>query len=166
MARIRAVFQLGDAFLTEISAARTITFSTFLGGSSADWATSVALDGQGGVIITGGTSSTNFPATKGAYQTKYGGIDLPVPSGMRSSRGGATRSWANSIDCRVQQRGQLHQRMRWPPGKLFLIAGTLIGPATLARAQLTPAGAVSSMVANTQFLFDGVPAPIVYVSSG
>ena len=158
------VFQLGDAFLTEISPSRTITFSTFLGGASADWASSVALDGQGGVIITGGTSSTNFPATKGAYQTKYGGIDLPVPSGDAivarwSNAAIPTPSIAGFSSAASYASGSA------APGEALFIAGTLIGPATLATAQLTPGGAVSSMVANTQFLFNGVPAPIVYVSS-
>jgi uncharacterized protein (TIGR03437 family) len=159
------VFQLGDAFLTEISAARTITFSTFLGGASADWATSVALDGQGGVIITGGTSSNNFPATQGAYQTRYGGIDLPVPSGDAliarwSSAVAPTPSIAGFSSAASYASGSA------APGEALFIAGTLIGPATLATAQLTPAGTVSTLVANTQFLFNGVPAPIVYVSSG
>ena len=161
----QGVFQLGDAFLTEISASRTITFSTFLGGASADWASSVALDGQGGVIIAGGTSSNNFPATKGAYQTNYGGVDLPVPSGdvIIARWGGAalpTPSIAGFSSAASYTSGSV------APGEALFIAGTLIGPPTLATAQLTPAGTVSTLVANTQFLFNGVPAPIVYVSSG
>jgi uncharacterized protein (TIGR03437 family) len=160
------VFQLGDAFLTEIGASRTITFSTFLGGASADWASSVALDGQGGVIITGGTSSSNFPATQGAYQAKYGGIDLAVPSGdaiiarWSGAAAGPTPSIAGFSSAASYTSGSV------APGEAVFIAGTLIGPATLATAQLTPAGTVSTLVGNTQFLFNGVPAPIVYVSSG
>jgi uncharacterized protein (TIGR03437 family) len=160
-----AVFQLGDAFLTEISAARAITFSTFLGGGSADWASSVVLDGQGGVIVTGGTTSSNFPATQGAYQTKYGGIDLPVPGGDAiiarwSTAVIPTPSIAGFSSAASYTSGSA------APGEALFIAGTLIGPATLATAQLTPAGTVSTLVANSQFLFNGVPAPIVYVSSG
>src|SRR5579862_2239487 len=40
------LLQLGDAFLTEIGTSRNVVFSTFLGGSSADWATGIAIDGQ------------------------------------------------------------------------------------------------------------------------
>ena len=160
----QASFQLGDAFLTEISPLRTIAFSTFLGGSSADWGIGIALDGQGGVIIAGGTSSTNFPATQGAYQTKYGGIDLPVPSGdaMIARFGGSTGS-TPSIAGFSSAASYVSGGVA--PGEAVLIAGNLIGPATLASAQLTSAGKVSTLVAGTQFLFDGVAAPIVYVSA-
>jgi hypothetical protein len=46
----------------------TIAFSTYLGGSGNDLATSVALDGSGNVYIAGSTFSTNFP-TSGGYQS-------------------------------------------------------------------------------------------------
>jgi uncharacterized protein (TIGR03437 family) len=164
----QAAFQLGDAFLTEISASHTIAFSTFLGGSSADWGGGLALDGQGGVIVAGGTASSNFPATQGALQTKYGGIDptlpLPVGDAFIARWGGAvavpTPAIAGFSSAASYASGSV------APGEALLIAGTLIGPTTLATAQLTPTGAVSTMVANTQFLFNGIAAPIVYVSSG
>ncbi|MCC3154435.1 gliding motility-associated C-terminal domain-containing protein [Hymenobacter sp. BT770] len=45
------------------------------GGSGADAAYSVQLDGQGRVYVCGGTTSTNFPATAGAYRSSpLGGI--------------------------------------------------------------------------------------------
>jgi len=51
------------------------------------------------------------------------------------------------------------------PGENIVLGGTGIGPAALAGLQLTSAGAVSTVVAGTQVLFDNVPAPIVYASS-
>jgi uncharacterized protein (TIGR03437 family) len=51
------------------------------------------------------------------------------------------------------------------PGEAILIAGALIGPSTIQGAALDSTGKVSSLVAGTRFLFDGVAAPIVYVSS-
>jgi uncharacterized protein (TIGR03437 family) len=51
------------------------------------------------------------------------------------------------------------------PGENIVIGGTGIGPATLVGLQLTSTGAVATTVANTQVLFDAIPAPIVYVSS-
>ncbi|OWY22080.1 PKD domain-containing protein [Sphingobacteriales bacterium UPWRP_1] len=53
----------------------TLLFSSFLGGSLADAAYSVKIDGAGIAYIGGGTASTNFPTTSGAlYQTYRGGI--------------------------------------------------------------------------------------------
>jgi uncharacterized protein (TIGR03437 family) len=51
------------------------------------------------------------------------------------------------------------------PGEALFIAGTSIGPPALAGATLDSKGNVSSLVAGTQFLFNGVAAPIVYVSA-
>jgi uncharacterized protein (TIGR03437 family) len=159
--------QVGDAFLTEIGTSHTIEFSTFLGGSSADWATGLAIDGLGGVIIAGGTTSNNFPFTPGAYQTTYGGTDLstlPVGDALIARFTGAAVSVpVPSIGGIVNAASYVGGSVA--PGEAVYIGGSLIGPAALAGAELNAAGKVSSLVAGTQFLFDGVAAPIVYVSS-
>jgi uncharacterized protein (TIGR03437 family) len=51
------------------------------------------------------------------------------------------------------------------PGEIAVIFGSNLGPAQLAGAALDTAGLVSKQIANTQVTFDGVPAPIVYVSA-
>ena len=155
--------QLGDAFLTEISTSGTITFSTYLGGSSADWGGGVAVDGTGGVIVAGGTASVDFPVTTGAYQTKYGGIDLQTPVGdaMIVRYGGAI----SSVSIAGVANAASYVGGAIAPGEALFIAGTSIGPATLAGAALDSNGSVSTLVAGTQFLFNGVAAPIVYVSA-
>ena len=45
-----------------------VLFSTYLGGNGSDQPTSTAVDSQGGVYVTGTTTSTNFP-TKGPIQS-------------------------------------------------------------------------------------------------
>jgi uncharacterized protein (TIGR03437 family) len=50
------------------------------------------------------------------------------------------------------------------PGLLVAIFGTGLGPAAPAGMQLNEAGRVSTNLAETQVLFDGIPAPIVFTS--
>ena len=52
------------------------------------------------------------------------------------------------------------------PGENIVIFGTSIGPSTLTYGSLTADGsALSTSAGNTQVLFDGVPAPVVYASN-
>lgn len=55
----------------------TLVWSSYLGGSDLDAAYAMQLDEeQNYLFVTGGTKSSNFPTTSGAYQTGYnGGID-------------------------------------------------------------------------------------------
>ncbi len=50
----------------------TLLAATYLGGSGYDWITSMAVESEtGNIFVTGVTSSSNFPATEGAYDTTY-----------------------------------------------------------------------------------------------
>jgi uncharacterized protein (TIGR03437 family) len=51
------------------------------------------------------------------------------------------------------------------PGEMVVIYGSNLGPASLAGLQLSN-GAVATSAGNTQVLFDGAPAPIIYASAG
>ncbi|MFC1475610.1 SBBP repeat-containing protein [Candidatus Zixiibacteriota bacterium] len=63
-----------DACVTRLSAdLSTLLASTFIGGSDWDWGTAVALDGQGHVIVVGGTPSVDFPTTPGADDPVHNG---------------------------------------------------------------------------------------------
>jgi Beta-propeller repeat/Cep192 domain 4/HYDIN/CFA65/VesB-like, Ig-like domain len=61
----------GDAFVAKINpTGTTLTYSTYLGGSAHfERGVAIALDHSGFVYVVGATSSTDFPITKGAFQT-------------------------------------------------------------------------------------------------
>lgn len=52
------------------------------------------------------------------------------------------------------------------PGELIAIFGTLVGPSEPVGLTLDSSGMVSTNVGQTQVLFDGIPAPMVYASAG
>lgn len=73
----------GDAFVTKLdpsaSGAASVVWSTYLGGSGLDAASSIAVDSAGNVYITGSTNSTNFPV-RNAYEATLkatGGVLQP-----------------------------------------------------------------------------------------
>jgi hypothetical protein len=52
-----------DAFLAKVSNTGVLDFSSYLGGSGADYATGIALGPNGSITLVGQTSSVNFPVT-------------------------------------------------------------------------------------------------------
>lgn len=68
-----------DVFLTKVSTnGQTLSYSTYLGGSSSEYAYGVAVDNNGSAYVTGYTASSNFPTTAGAYHTVYTATDVFV----------------------------------------------------------------------------------------
>jgi hypothetical protein len=62
-----------DAFVSTLDAGgKTLLFSSFAGGSAADGASAVSLDGSGSIYVGGFTNSTNFPTLRPA-QARGGG---------------------------------------------------------------------------------------------
>lgn len=61
-----------DVFVAKFNATGSLLFSTLLGGSNSDLATSIALDKSDNIYITGFTASANFP-TKNAYNSTFSG---------------------------------------------------------------------------------------------
>ena len=63
----------GDAFLTKVSAAGAIVFSTYVGGVGDESAHAVAGDSAGGAYLVGIATSPGFPTTPGAFQLSFAG---------------------------------------------------------------------------------------------
>jgi hypothetical protein len=72
---------LDDVYVTKLGpAGATLSYSTFLGGSSVDRGLGIAVDGNGAAYATGLTEdTTDFPTTAGAFdQSPNGGADVFV----------------------------------------------------------------------------------------
>lgn len=52
---------------------RQLDYVTFLGGSGEDRGLTIAVDAEGQAVVSGRTASTDFPTTKGAFNSTYGG---------------------------------------------------------------------------------------------
>jgi hypothetical protein len=68
-----------DVFVTKVNAAGSaIVYSTYLGGDSADFGRSIAVDSAGNAYVTGHTDSTNFPTMNPIRPASGGGTDAFV----------------------------------------------------------------------------------------
>ena len=62
-----------DCFVTKLSpSGSALIYSTYLGGSGADEAMSIAVDDSGAAYVTGYTSATDYPPTQSDFPTKNG----------------------------------------------------------------------------------------------
>jgi hypothetical protein len=68
-----------DGFVTKLNPTGTaLVYSTFLGGSGFDGGHAIELDAAGNAVVAGGTSSTDFPITGGAFDDSVSGGDAFV----------------------------------------------------------------------------------------
>ncbi|MBL0174570.1 MAG: SBBP repeat-containing protein [Ignavibacteria bacterium] len=102
-----------DVFLLKLDVNGSRLWATYAGGGLSDECGGVVVDREGGVVIAGGTYSTNFPVSKSASQTTNKG-DFDVfaakftPAGTRvwsSYFGGFGLDYANSVS--VNAEGQI-----------------------------------------------------------
>jgi len=66
-----------DGFVTKLNTTGTgLVYSTYIGGSSDDGATSIKVDSSGTAYVKGNTFSSNFPTTPGAFSNTFtAGLD-------------------------------------------------------------------------------------------
>ncbi len=151
------------AFLTKLNATGSaLVYSTYFGGGNGEAATAVVLDSFGNAYLTGVATSINFPRTLANYEppdrTAFGTAFLAkFDFGARNSM--ALGSVVSAASYQTGINGVV------APGQIVVLFGNEIGPAQLTTLRLSADGRVDTLLAGVRVLFDGVPAPLLYVSA-
>jgi uncharacterized protein (TIGR03437 family) len=145
-----------DGMLTELSPdGKQILFSSFVPGN-------FALGPQDSVYITG--SVIPYPRKIDTFQAVLG---VAGPTSILVERLDATATRAAVIESITSLNPSTLDRdplFFWiGPGEMIRLHGKGLGPANAAGAELDASGKVSTSVAGTRVLFDGVPAPLISV---
>lgn len=164
-----------DAFVATLNAGGTaLKFSTFLGGFGADEANGVAVDAQGAIVVRGcagdicltpiialNTVSTAdsraFPITPGAFAqdtAHRGSYVLKLSPATTNAPVMFVNGIANAASLETKPLA---------PGELVAILGTRLSTGT-QQFSLDSTGRVPTSLAGVRVLFDGVAAPLLYVS--
>ena len=64
---------LADVFVAKYSPKGELVFATLLGGSKREHHSGITVDDAGYIYVAGGTESSDFPTTEGAYDTSFNG---------------------------------------------------------------------------------------------
>jgi len=83
-----------DVFVSKLTSAGALSYSTYLGGSANDHAGGIAVDTAGAAYIAGGTSSTNFPVAGAIQATNHGAQDAFI---AKLSASGAALSYSTYL---------------------------------------------------------------------
>ena len=219
----------GDAFAVKLDATGRVAYSTYLGGKGRDSAAAIALDSAGRAYLAGVSESTDFPTTAGAIpncraggpfvavldpngaglvsSTGVAGIGFDTAAAMAlgpsdavylagtaqslaffSTPGAVQKKFAGGdadafvarldlaaapapfVACVLNAASFLAGNESFfatgavSPGEIVSVFGVGLGPSQPGGLRLTDQGAVSSSLAGTRVLFDGIPAPLLYVS--
>jgi uncharacterized protein (TIGR03437 family) len=147
--------------------ARLLVSTSLPGTAGLDEPHALALDSKGIVYLAGDVTSRVFFATPAAAQQAYGGggadafaarLDLSAPSRL-------------SVACVVNAASfEAGNFANYPlgtvaPGEIVSLFGIGVGPDQPVIAQPVPGSAYPTLLGGTRVLFDGVPAPLLYVAA-
>jgi uncharacterized protein (TIGR03437 family) len=138
---------------------RGLLYASLLRGSGYAAAHSVAIGPDDRAYITGSTASDDF-ATLAPVVGPFHGSDTrtfivtvdPTPAS------------APHVGCLAHAADLLPTPIA--PGEIVSLFGSGLGPADPAQFRLDPQGRVPTSLAGVRVLFDGIAAPLLYVSSG
>lgn len=160
---------VGDAVLLKVNpTGSAFLYASYLGGSADDAIGGLVLDSAGNAYVTGTTVSPNFPTSTTAAQKTYAGrnnVGLVAGDAFVAKITELTPPAPVEPDTKVTgiANAASYASNAVSPGEIVVVYGQKIGPETLVKAGVDAAGFLEKTVAGTRILFDGSPAPIVYV---
>ena len=83
-----------DVFVSKLTPAGALSYSTYLGGAANEHAGGIAVDASGAAYVAGGTTSTNFPLAGAIQATNHGAQDAFV---TKLSANGAALSYSTYL---------------------------------------------------------------------
>ena len=150
-------------FLAELQADGVLAYSTYWGGTVLDQVSAIAITPQGEVYLAGSTGSGDLPTTAGSLQQRYGGYSRDGFIAKLDFAGGLPPGPRLDHGCIVNAAS--FQSGPVAPGELVTLFGSGLGPTAGLGATLDAQGRIASSLGGTSVLFDGVPAPLLYVGA-
>ena len=168
------IVNCGDAYLTELDASGSqLLYSTYFGSNGSEGGSALALAPDGSVYLAGTSNSALLPATASAPQTHRAfGPDCtfeasPSAYGANICTDVFLSRWNPSAPASVLPFEVVNSASYLPgaiaPGELITLFGPGIGPAQPLGYQLDANGLVATTLGGIRVLFDGTPAPLLYV---
>jgi uncharacterized protein (TIGR03437 family) len=147
-----------NMFAAALTPAGKLAAATYLGGSGVDQAQLIAVSPDGAVTLAGLSTSPDFPVTMGPEPVE---IDYVV---ARLQISDPSRP---NIPCMalVLENGASLIPAPIAPGELVTLRGAYFGPDVGRRGDLDSSGQFPTSLAGVRVLFDGIPAPLLYVQA-
>ncbi len=161
-------------FLARLSAdGGSLKYSSYLGGRSggASSGTAIVLGASGKVYVAGSTTADTFPTSTGAPQTAFGGpLGAFDSTNLYAFAGDAFLAQVDlaaqppmTLGCEANAASLAANLVS--PGEIVSFFGAGIGPAEGVQAAFDDTGRLPTVLAGTRVLFDGTPAPLLFVRS-
>ena len=147
-----------DGTVTELAADGSLVFSSYFGGTSADYLNGLAVNCTAGLVVAGSTQSTNFPSTLGtAPALAYSqGAAIGFVAKVAAGTSASTISAGGIVNAATSSAAPV------APGSLVSIYGTGLA-GTTASAPSTP---LPTSLNGVSVTVNGAAVPLVYVSPG
>ena len=158
---------LAHGFLLRLSPTGTaLQYSTILGGNSSDIIFAMAVDTGGNAYLAGNTDSSNFPVTSGVLQSRFAGDqDSNGPMGDAFVAKIAGVFPAAQIQLNAVTNAASYASGGVSAGEIVTLFGGGMGPSNLVTAAVdSTTGRLATSLSGARVLFDGIAAPLVYVS--
>lgn len=163
-----------DTFTAKFDPAGNLLYSSTLSGSNLEMTSDLTVDPSSVVTVVGSTRSDDFPVTIDAFQSKRfpatcthsaspSSFDTqPCEDGFMARVGGTPVSVPSVPFVIVNRAGYLPSAIA--PNEIVSLFGPGIGPDAAAGPTIDRPGSVSRELGGFRLLFDGMPAPLLYLS--